>query len=217
MRWISGRRFFVLLGRPSRTGAALALASLAALCPAASAMAGEVTISGTADTTACTLVNDSMLYPSCDTSTLTVGSDYPLESRTIIKFDVAGNLPEGAEITDATLRLYYPSEPGGDEASTGLYPEYTAWDVGEANWDTPDGIGTWELPGGFGWGTHPQGPESTDDHWVTFLVGGIVSYWTAETDPLPNGGFVLFGYSNPFEFETPGDAHPPELVIDYDL
>src|SRR5262245_58046702 len=60
--------------------------------------------------------------------------------RTLVDFDIAGEVPSGATINEATLRLYYP-DPSGDPFGIGLTASAntltSAWTT-DATWTTSD-------------------------------------------------------------------------------
>jgi hypothetical protein len=197
-----------------RTLRALLATGVASLCLTSPAMAGQVTISGTADTTACTIFDDTVNHPGCDASTLTAGQEGSptVTAHALVKFDIAGNLPAGAQVTNAVFRIH---SDDGDAGWISQYPIWLDWDAGLADWDTADGVTEW---GGACCGApHPQGPDDEGAGWFSFNVSGTVQSITSPFSPTPNGGFMVFGYGDFVAYDTPADANPPELVVDYDL
>ena len=163
--------------------------------------------------------------------------------RALLSFDIAAAVPEGATITEATLRLYM-SKTATSAKDVSLYRLLAAW--GEGTSDAPDQEGTgapasigdatwahtfydtdfWTIPGG----EYVPTPSAVQS------VGGLGFYeWgsTAELvadvqlwldDPSSNYGWIVIGdESGPktakrFDSrENPAEANRPALIVQYVL
>jgi hypothetical protein len=204
---VSGRALRVLL--------VTAAVGLGASAPA---LADEVTIHGSSDVTAqgiWSYISGDGGSPTSDVfaSNDNNGNEY----RTLLKFDIAGNLPPGATIDDAHLILNTGNSSDNGTMSTVVYAEFTPW-TSSATWDTPDGTGIWNGGRLGSGGTSVYGqPADAVDGVVDYEVGSEVeALWTSE-----DGGFLFYNpnYSGDYTTESfvgIGETDEPKLVIDYD-
>jgi len=199
---VSGRALRVLL-----------VTGVLGLGASAPALADQVTISGTSDVTAqgiWSLASGTGGTPT--TAVLTSNDNNGNDYRTLLKFDVAGNLPPGAVISDAHLILHTGNSSDNFSMSTLVFGEWAPW-TSDATWDTPDGTATWEG-GRFGTsgGTSPYGEQAE-------AVNGVVDYGVssevgAEGLLLLNPNYL--GDQTTEAFVSVGQPNGPKLVVDYE-
>lgn len=72
-------------------------------------------------------------------------------SRSLLKFDIAGNIPANATITSVTLTVQVTSAPPPANAVNSMFdlrPVLVAWDATSANWNNRTASSSWSTPGG---------------------------------------------------------------------
>jgi hypothetical protein len=174
----------------------------AGLCAAAPAHAGQVVISGTSDSIACVL-SYSGAYDSCNGSVLDVPSAD--EANVVMHFDVAGNLPSGNCIDDVAIWAYrIVGNPSWSlDADVDGYrprPMYDSPFTTAATWNSPDGVGTWDGGGAFG---YPEVFREQDAHWMA-----TDSLWFADND-------VLVQLPDDIDVAGPASANAPKMIVNY--
>jgi hypothetical protein len=144
------------------------------------------------------------------------GASFP--RRGLLAFDVAGNLPLGASITDATLTLTLGNAPNNNAQSVELHRLLVNWGegtagnsspniggagngfaagTGDATWNTPTfGSGAWTNSGATGdfvgtasASTPVTGPVETSFSWNSPGLLSDVQGWFA--NPASNFGWLL--------------------------
>jgi spore coat protein A len=161
--------------------------------------------------------------------------------RTLLQFDVAGNLPAGSLINSVTLTLTVNRSGDNQDASMTLHPLSRFWGegtadcgpkgggqgapagAGDATWlDAEFGSVTWTNPGG------DYGPAS-----ATAVVGsenGVEGVWSSAAmaadvqawldAPASNFGWIIVGdearSSTARRFGSREGTVPPTLTIDFD-
>lgn len=83
----------------------------------------------------------------------TAGINDGLERRALLKFDIAGSIPAGATIEDATVSLRMNKIPrsGAVASNFGLHPLSKAWDEGTVDASGNEGRGATASDGGATW------------------------------------------------------------------
>jgi hypothetical protein len=219
------------------TGKVIAVVVTAVLA-AASARAGSVTM---------TSAKDNTLYEAA-TEVSNGAGEYMfagltaqfLRRRAVMQFDVAGGVPAGAVITDASLTLHMSRTVVGDQ-DVELHRLTNSWGEGTSHDSGGQGSGTAASPGdctwnfrffgdGIMWDT-PGGDFVTGSS-ATTTVGGIGSYTWSDANmiadvqawldaPASNHGWVLVGpedFASAKRFDThenPVAANQPALTITY--
>lgn len=168
----------------------------------------------------------------CDSTDLHVGiegTDAVFQHVGLFQFDLAGNLPPGAEVESAELRLYVRNSGTGS-----TYPEaFEAHQVTEAwtsgvTWDTTDGVNAWSASFELDYPSY-SALDSTDiAHWlsgvtVSWDVTAAAQSWA--TSAAPNHGLAVRGplgeLSTREAFfassEDEDDGVWPVLEVDYSL
>ncbi len=149
----------------------------------------------------------------------------PDEFSTLIRFDLAGQLPANAQIVRAELKLYAISASitGGFYVRT--YDLYRPWTANQVTWYQAQTGVPWGLPGA----NHTVTDRAAEaeawgfiqgaNRWVRIEVSEIVQRWLQ--NPGSNRGLVLKGYSNRnIQYDFASSEHPtrdfrPILHIEY--
>jgi hypothetical protein len=153
-----------------------------------------------------------------------VWPDNNVANRGFLKWDIS-SVPTGAQVTRASLRLYYAEEVvgGGDDVIPvraakviGVNP-----DIGRATWNSPDAINAW-VGGGGGNLAEPESIVNVGKThgWVEWNVTNMTKEWVDA--PLSNFGVAIDAggridsnrYFASFEYPDPGLR--PQLVVTYD-
>lgn len=133
----------------------------------------------------------------------------------LIRFNLAGSIPEGAKVTRAVLTLHAPKEGGGNVASG--YKVLKPWTDGKTWWSN------WGH-GGRDPGYIAQKPACTGrigpSGSTPFVVdGALVQAWV--NDPASNHGVLLKARDADANFHWWGegaeDENPPKLLIEYNV
>lgn len=119
------------------------------------------------------------------------------QRRTLIQFDLS-SIPAGAEVTSATLKLYYATYSSsvveGESPGGRIYWAYRVtqpWTENGITWNKYDGTNSWTTPGGeyTGTGGASLTMPSSMPRWVEWDVTTIVEAWIE--DSQPNHGFLI--------------------------
>lgn len=161
--------------------------------------------------------------------------------RAVVRFDVAGNLPAGAIITNASLILFMSRTNATNSlVPIGLHRLTSSWSEGTSNAGDPGGSGAASTPGDATW-IHTSWPGSlwtspggdfTATVTATTMVQSVGSYtWTSPQlvadvqdmldNPAANFGWILVGDESPpttnakrFETRESAIGSGPILSID---
>lgn len=131
--------------------------------------------------------------------------------RIVIQFDVAGNIPDGAVINDAALRLHisFSSPPDDEPMGTALRRLASPWSEYTVTWNTEP---TWTAIDKVSY----VGSAVTWHEWV---ITEVVDGWAG--DVYPNYGVEIIGdetvqqRERAFYSRETGTALFPRLVVDY--
>ena len=119
------------------------------------------------------------------------------QRRTLVQFDLS-TIPPSAEITSATLKLYYAtyskSVVAGESPGGRIYWAYRVtqpWTESGITWNKYDGTTPWTTAGGdyTGTGGAALTMPSSMPRWVEWDVTNIVEAWIE--DSQPNYGFII--------------------------
>jgi hypothetical protein len=138
-------------------------------------------------------------------------------SRALFRFDLAGQLPENAQVTRAVLILNSPKQGAGGIAVVKGYRVLKPWTDGKTWWNN--------------WGHGGSDPGYVDDAVLCSAKVGEVgnTYFVLDESgvqnwidqPDSNHGLILKSdrSDNGFHFWADGDkdANPPKLIIEYDV
>jgi hypothetical protein len=166
--------------------------------------------------------------------------------RALISFDVAGNVPAGATITSATLRLRASSSPfGGSAATVSIHRLTGAWSESTSDTDPqPGGAGDTAAAGDATWANrvHPgtswasAGGDFVGAASASTVVPTTLTFYewsgaTVDVDvqgwldtPASNFGWIVIGSEGSNRTarrfasrEFPDSAFHPQLVIEYSV
>jgi hypothetical protein len=163
--------------------------------------------------------------------------------RAVIRFDIAGNVPANATITNAYLTLYMNrTNPAMATVAISLHRLLAPWGEGASDAGDPGGAGTAAAPGDATWlhtfspgtlWTTPGGDYVATPSATTMVTGVGAYLWSGaqvEADiqdmldnPSTNYGWILIGEEagplvNAKRFSTreSSSIYRPSLAIDYD-
>ena len=142
--------------------------------------------------------------------------DKTRHARALIRFDLAGQLPEGARVTRAVLVLNSPKPTAGGVSLVKGFNVLTPWTDGETWWNN--------------WGRGGTDPGYVDDAVLcsakvgaagnTFFVLDVAGVQEWIDQPETNHGLMLKSDRNDdgFHFWADGDrdANPPKLILEYE-
>ncbi|MEZ4649832.1 MAG: DNRLRE domain-containing protein [Candidatus Eisenbacteria bacterium] len=162
-------------------------------------------------------------------------------ARTVIAFDIAGNIPPGSVVNSVTLQLHASRVSNGTGETTSLHRLLTDWGEGWSNAVGEEGGGAAATEGDATW-LHRFFPN---DAWTSVggdfaasasasrTVGGVGTYtWLSAgmaidvqgwlDDPYANFGWIIRGNESGgstakrFDSRTnPTAANRPELIVDF--
>ncbi len=134
--------------------------------------------------------------------------------RSLIRFDVANQLPDGAVVDSALLQVYvYDSEPSVDPPLvTEIYRIDSAWGETFVKWNNQPSIDNTVMA---------TGALNRDVNFYTFDVTSLVQDWMTGTQE--DWGMMLLAdasgpnvrYRNLYSRERGGGLFPPRLTIEY--
>jgi len=105
--------------------------------------------------------------------------------RALVRFDLVGEVPEEAEIRDATLRLY--AVGGVGEVTMSLYRVLRSWEEGQVTWAVRQGSETWRTPGCDAPGVDRERDPTAQRivagslQWIEFDVTDLVQAWSSHS------------------------------------
>lgn len=179
----------------------------------------------------CTLSSNQANVSLCADPTLQVGNPLtgisptdPPQRRAIVKFDVAGAVPAGADVQAAAVNLFFASETKPSAQAVGAY-RITRANSNAATWNTADGVTPWTTPGGDIAGTVDCDPcpvlggsGAQPGSFVALGVRRMVDDWSKGI--TPNYGMLLAtSFNNMFTFaseESTNTSQRPRLDVRYD-
>jgi hypothetical protein len=142
----------------------------------------------------------------------------------LLRFDLSGQIPDGAEIRQATIELF-TSYASANPIEAQTFRVLRQWDVNQANWNqAADGV-PWSSAGCNGLGTDREANSSdlqtlSELHaWYRFDVTAMARDWL--NDPIHNYGLVVKSFGPAAsEFDLASNEYPdslarPKLVIVY--
>jgi len=144
----------------------------------------------------------------------------------LIRYDLAGQVPLGAQVERATLNVYAAGS-GGNWLDADVYKVLREWQASEATWKEARAGEEWTVWGCGGVGAdhsealYDRERMYTADGWYTFDVTELVQEWV--DDPGSNKGVVLRSGSPvavQYDFATsedPTQFYHPKLIIRYVL
>jgi hypothetical protein len=147
--------------------------------------------------------------------------DVGRETRGLIEFEDLSAIPDGVEITKATLRLFLVGLWGQHE---GVWSHRitSPWSETGVTWNTQDGATPWNTPGG-DYDPTPSDfvPNEGIVDWKEWDVTQFVQGWIEGR--FPNYGIILIGkpagLNDGISFASSesvfGDDWDPELVVEY--
>lgn len=124
---------------------------------------------------------------------LRVGGDSSFDTRGLLKFDVENVVPQGADITRASMYLYSAFDITGATKTIGVFQAQTPW-VNGATWNTRDGSIPWVTGGGDPAATAESTQTIPDPYvWSTFGLTALARKWSTGTE---NTGVVVRSTDN---------------------
>jgi hypothetical protein len=155
----------------------------------------------------------------CGGSSIDVGNDGTLTSRTLLVWDLSSIVPPNAIVQSATLGLYLQDEANGTPLSVGVHRVTTPWTV-STNWNEADTGVPWTSTGG----DFAAAPDATTTVGGSTGVGAtwnltaLVQGWV--NGSVVNDGMLLEGAggTNVLHFATtsaPQTSQMPYLDVTY--
>jgi len=158
------------------------------------------------------------------------GSDWLMVTATegragLMRFDLAGYVPQGSTVTAATLELYATNRTRALSERVSVYRVLRPWVEREATWNRA-AVGSWW--GGAGCSSSTDREQTPADtltvsqlgQWYRFNVTGMVQAWV--NDPASNHGLLVKGVNDglPIEYmfftsESGMAGDRPILRVDY--
>jgi hypothetical protein len=145
-------------------------------------------------------------------------------ARALLRFDLEGVLPTGAEITQAILSVRAYSG-GPDPIQVNAHRVNVPWQESEASWIHADASAEWHAPGC----AAAPGDRSADvaafssvsalNAWYRFDISAMAQDWLA--NPTANHGLILIPVPGPngtyrfFGAESPHAGWRPVLTLSY--
>ena len=142
----------------------------------------------------------------------------------LLRFDLEGALPPGAQVERARLELWVLSQSNASGLQASVYEVRRPWEESQATWDLARTGQPWEIAGCNGPSDRAQTPTdsgawTTQGVWVGFEVGPLVQGWVDA--PGANHGVVVRGTGNTaVQYNVASSEHPevgkrPRLVVWY--
>ena len=140
----------------------------------------------------CHIDSASPTTSSCLADSLALGWDGSRDHRMLLRFDLAGQIPQGANVEDGYLALFMESKANTQNRQATLYPVTRNW-TRDATWNSFDGLTPWTTPGGdfnaaFGPNIKWFGWESIN-RWYYWGVDDLTQAWVK--GDFPNYGLVV--------------------------
>jgi len=145
--------------------------------------------------------------------------------RTVMKFDLS-EIPAGATIVSATLRLYFDQDLSANQRAWRVFRLKRAWVDAQTTWNSYATGSAWQTAGGFG----ANDCEQTDIGTATFSAAEAVpaykdiSLTASAISEIVNGTFTNNGFlikvdtedNDCYRFAPESTTNYPELVIVWD-
>ena len=150
----------------------------------------------------------------CLSDRLELGWNGDHDHRTLLRFDLAGEVPDGVNLDDAYFGLFMEAKANGENRPVAVYPITRDW-TSAVTWNSFDGQTAWTTPGGdfdttftsyvkhFGW--------DPINIWYYWPITELTQAWV--DGDFPNYGFVVKDLhdhetSNLVQFASSEDADP---------
>jgi hypothetical protein len=144
--------------------------------------------------------------------------------RALIWFDLASQVPAGAQITNATLNLYLDSYDVRQEQRprVAIHKVNSYWGERSSTWNLRDTGQSWMVPGCDGSGDRATAESAATtveapSNWYQWDITTLVQDWV--TNPAGNQGMVLISNNSRelrfYSREDPDTRYQPYLHVEY--